>query len=79
MNAFCEASRNNERDFIKEIAIAIRVAYHSKNQSFKDYIKEGQQQQHKKAITKEDVEKEIARTFKGGFKRGKKKVKNADR
>jgi hypothetical protein len=81
VNAFCEASRNNERDFIKEIAIATRISYHAKNQSFKDYIKEGQQQQQKKAITKEDVEKEIARTFKGGFKRGKKRIKNpnADR
>ena len=76
VNAFCEASRNNEKEYIREIAIATRVSYHAKNQSFKDYINE-EKQQHKKPITRDDVEKEIARTFKGGFKRGKKKVKNA--
>lgn len=72
VNAFCEAAYENEKESLNNSCISARVAYHAKNQDFKDFVKID------KKPDKSEMEKEVAK-FRGGYKIGKKKVKNANR
>lgn len=58
ISAFQEAATVNHKNLFKEYAIAVRVATHSKQKGFSDYINEPTLQKKRKGkIVKEDAHK----------------------
>ena len=69
MNAFCGAARGNDEEQYKSMAVAVRVAYHAKNEDFKSYIKG---KKSSKVVPEADAKKAM-KEFAGGMQKGKRK------
>jgi hypothetical protein len=72
VNAFCVAARGNDEEQYKSVALAVRVAYHAKNEDFKSYIKG---KKSSKVVTEADAKKAM-KEFAGGIRKGNRKARN---